>query len=73
MILPSHQIINGCVCNGLISTEPGKLIATKLSFQMNHATIWGTMMVVVVLNAMMVNAAFENALSNHIMAEHPEL
>ncbi|GFV86511.1 transposable element Tc1 transposase [Trichonephila clavipes] len=39
-----RQTIDGCVCNGLMSTEPGKLIVTKLSFQMNHASICGTMM-----------------------------
>ncbi|GFW20402.1 HTH_Tnp_Tc3_2 domain-containing protein [Trichonephila clavipes] len=34
----SRQIIVGCVCNGLMSTEPSdKLISTKMSFQMNHA------------------------------------
>ncbi|GFV98713.1 transposable element Tc1 transposase [Trichonephila clavipes] len=29
----SRQTIDGCVCNGLMSTESGKLIGTKLSFQ----------------------------------------
>ncbi|GFX38299.1 transposable element Tcb2 transposase [Trichonephila clavipes] len=33
------QIIDGCICNGLMSTVPGKLIGTKLSFQMNHASV----------------------------------
>ncbi|GFT56023.1 transposable element Tcb2 transposase [Trichonephila clavipes] len=32
---PSRQTIKGCVCNGLKSTEPGKLIGTKFSFQKN--------------------------------------
>ncbi|GFV53751.1 uncharacterized protein TNCV_4505341 [Trichonephila clavipes] len=37
----SRQIIDGCVCNGLMSTEPGKHIGIKLSFQMNHASnLW---------------------------------
>ncbi|GFX71941.1 HTH_Tnp_Tc3_2 domain-containing protein [Trichonephila clavipes] len=31
-----------CVCNGLMSTEPGKLIGTKLSFQMKSCfNMWG--------------------------------
>ncbi|GFS76623.1 transposable element Tcb2 transposase [Trichonephila clavipes] len=37
---PSRQTIDGCVFNGLMSTDPGKLIGTKLSFQRNHASIW---------------------------------
>ncbi|GFW45387.1 uncharacterized protein TNCV_4734941 [Trichonephila clavipes] len=32
---PSRQTIKGCVCNELKSTEPGKLIGTKFSFQKN--------------------------------------
>ncbi|PRD31046.1 UNVERIFIED_CONTAM: hypothetical protein NCL1_24552 [Trichonephila clavipes] len=55
---PSRQTINGCVCNALMSTEPGKLIDTKLSFQVYHASICGTMMAAFVLDAMPVNAAF---------------
>ncbi|GFW35680.1 transposable element Tcb2 transposase [Trichonephila clavipes] len=70
---PSRQTINGCFCNGLMSTEPGKLIGTKLSFQMNPASICGTMMVTFVLDTMPVNAAFQRALSNDIMALHPKL
>ncbi|GFW70325.1 HTH_Tnp_Tc3_2 domain-containing protein [Trichonephila clavipes] len=50
--------IDGCVCNGLMSTEPGKLIGTKLSFQMNHASICRTVMATFVLDAMPMNAAF---------------
>ncbi|GFV82724.1 transposable element Tcb2 transposase [Trichonephila clavipes] len=45
----SRQTIDGCVCNGLMSTKPGKLIGTKLSFQMNHASICGIMIVIFVL------------------------
>ncbi|GFW39801.1 uncharacterized protein TNCV_2419671 [Trichonephila clavipes] len=40
---PSWQNIDGYVCNGLMSKEPGKLIGTKLSFQMNHDSVCGTM------------------------------
>ncbi|GFV35166.1 transposable element Tcb2 transposase [Trichonephila clavipes] len=57
-----------CVCNGLMNTEPGKLIGTKLSFQMNHASICGTMMTAFVLDAIPVNAAFQSALSTDIVA-----
>ncbi|GFW83056.1 uncharacterized protein TNCV_4604831 [Trichonephila clavipes] len=46
-----------------MSTEPGKLIGTKLSFQMNHALICGIMLVAFVLDAMPVNSAFQSALS----------
>ncbi|GFS95235.1 putative DD41D transposase [Trichonephila clavipes] len=56
---PLRKIINGCVCNELMSTEPGKVIGTKLSFQMNHTSICGTMMAAFVLDAMPVNAAFQ--------------
>ncbi|GFY18294.1 uncharacterized protein TNCV_2047001 [Trichonephila clavipes] len=65
---PSRQIIDSCVCNGLMSTKPGKLISTKLFFQMNHASNFGNMMAVFVLDAMPVNAAFQSALSNDIVA-----
>ncbi|GFV51560.1 transposable element Tcb2 transposase [Trichonephila clavipes] len=40
----------------------------KLSFQMNHASICGTMMAAFVPDAMPVNAAFKSALSNDILA-----
>ena len=70
---PSWQTIDVSVCNGLINTEPGKLIGTKLSFQMNHASICGTMMAVCVFDTMPVNAAFQSALMNDIVAKHPEL
>ncbi|GFV83969.1 uncharacterized protein TNCV_1479711 [Trichonephila clavipes] len=65
---PSRQTIDGCVCNGLMSTEPGKLIDIKLSFQMNHASICGTIMTAFVLDAMPANAALQSALSNDIVA-----
>ncbi|GFX16724.1 uncharacterized protein TNCV_4187001 [Trichonephila clavipes] len=54
---PSWQTIDGYVYNGVISTEPGKLIGTKLSFQMNHASICGAMMAAFMLDAMPVNTA----------------
>ncbi|GFU63942.1 HTH_Tnp_Tc3_2 domain-containing protein [Trichonephila clavipes] len=66
--IPSRQTIDGYVCNGLMSTEPGKLIGTKLSFQMNHASICRTMMAASMLDSMPVNVAFQNALSNDIVA-----
>ncbi|GFU99136.1 uncharacterized protein TNCV_1228501 [Trichonephila clavipes] len=62
----SRQTIDGCVCNGLMSPEPGKLIGTKLSFQINHASICGTMMAKFLLDSMPLNAAFQSA------AVHPE-
>ncbi|GFX99273.1 transposable element Tcb2 transposase [Trichonephila clavipes] len=65
---PSRQTNDGCVCNGLMSTEPGKLIGIKVSFQMNQASICGTMMAAFMLEAMLVNAAFQSALSNNIVA-----
>ncbi|GFW46379.1 transposable element Tcb2 transposase [Trichonephila clavipes] len=65
---PSRQTIYGCVCNGLLSTEPGKLIGTNLSFPMNHASISGTLMVAFVLDTMPVNAAFQGVLSNDVVA-----
>ncbi|GFX87173.1 uncharacterized protein TNCV_2059441 [Trichonephila clavipes] len=65
---PSRQTIDGCVSSGLMSTEPGKLIGTKLSFQMNHASICGTMKATFVLDAMLLNAALQSVLSNDIGA-----
>ncbi|GFT22410.1 transposable element Tcb2 transposase [Trichonephila clavipes] len=50
--VPLRQSIDGCVCGGLTSTEPDKLIGTKLSFQMNYASICGIMMAPFVLDAM---------------------
>ncbi|GFY07207.1 HTH_Tnp_Tc3_2 domain-containing protein [Trichonephila clavipes] len=64
----SRRSIDGCVCNGLMSIGPGKLIGTKLSFQMIHASICGFMMAAFVLDAMPVNAAFQSALSNDFVA-----
>ncbi|GFW55738.1 transposable element Tcb2 transposase [Trichonephila clavipes] len=65
---PLRQTIDGCVCNGLMSTEPGKLIGTNLSFQMKHGSIFGTMRAAFVLDAMPVNAAVHSELSNDIVA-----
>ncbi|GFW11546.1 uncharacterized protein TNCV_3810651 [Trichonephila clavipes] len=45
-----------------MSTEPGKLIGIKLSFQVNHASI---RMATFVLDAMPVSAAFQSVLSNN--------
>ena len=56
-----------------MSTEPGKLIGTKLTFQMNHASICETTMATFVLDTMPVNAAFQSMLSNNILAQHSEL
>ena len=58
-----------------MSTEHGKLIGIKLSFQMNHASICGIMMTAFVLDqrSMLVNAAFLMALSVDIVAEQSEL
>ncbi|GFY32488.1 transposable element Tcb2 transposase [Trichonephila clavipes] len=64
---PSRQTIDGCICNGLMSTELGKLIGTKLSFQMNHASICVTIMAAFVLDPMSVNTAFQNVISNYIV------
>ncbi|GFW58811.1 HTH_Tnp_Tc3_2 domain-containing protein [Trichonephila clavipes] len=63
----SQQTNDGCVCNGLLSTEPGRLIGTKLFFQMNHTLSCRTMMAAFVLEAISVNAAFQSALSNDIL------
>ncbi|GFV85547.1 uncharacterized protein TNCV_3773711 [Trichonephila clavipes] len=63
----SRQTIDGYVCNGLMSTEPGKQIGPKLSLHMKHASICETMIAVFVLDAMPVNAAFQSALSNDIL------
>ncbi|GFV14635.1 transposable element Tc1 transposase [Trichonephila clavipes] len=37
---PSRQSIDGCVCNGLMSTEPGKMIGTKLSSDESRFNLW---------------------------------
>ncbi|GFY12303.1 uncharacterized protein TNCV_284061 [Trichonephila clavipes] len=67
------QTIDDCVSNGLMSTEPSKLIGTKMSFQMNHDSICENMMTAFVLYAMPVNATFQGVLSNDTVAYHPEL
>ncbi|GFT45077.1 transposable element Tcb1 transposase [Trichonephila clavipes] len=66
---PSWQTINGCVCNGLMSTVAGKLIITKLSFQMNHPSICGTMMAAFVLRG----HASEHCLPECVMERHSGL
>ena len=70
---PSLHIIGGYVSIGLMITDPGKLIRTILSFQMNHDSICGTTKAAFMVDAMPINAAFQSALSNDIVAEHPEL
>ena len=52
---PSLQTFDGCVCNWLMSTDPDKLIATKLSFQMNDCR---SMMNAFVLDTMLGNVVF---------------
>ncbi|GFS48007.1 uncharacterized protein TNCV_3599511 [Trichonephila clavipes] len=66
--IPSRQTIDGYVCNVLMSTEPDELIGTKLAFQRNPASICGIMMAAFVLEAMTMNTALQNALSNDIVA-----
>ncbi|GFW42256.1 hypothetical protein TNCV_1207111 [Trichonephila clavipes] len=51
----SQKTIDVCISNGLINTEPGRLIGNKLSFLMNPALICGTMMAAFFLDAMPVN------------------
>ncbi|GFX87698.1 transposable element Tc1 transposase [Trichonephila clavipes] len=63
--IPLTANIDGCICNGLMSTEPGKLIGTKF-FQINHASICVTM-----IAAMPVSNAFQSALSNDILRRTP--
>ncbi|GFT10375.1 hypothetical protein TNCV_3736011 [Trichonephila clavipes] len=67
-VLMSGQTIYCCFCNAVMSTEPDKLICTKLSFQMNHASICGTTMATCLLDALPGNAAFQIVLSNDIVA-----
>ncbi|GFV57869.1 transposable element Tcb2 transposase [Trichonephila clavipes] len=43
-----------------------ELIGIKLTFPMNHVSIWGTMMAAFMVDAMPVNAAFLSALSDDI-------
>ena len=54
-----------------MSTETVKLIDAKLSFQMNHASIWEIIMAA--LDAMPFKTAFQSALSNNLIDEQPEL
>ncbi|GFV87082.1 HTH_Tnp_Tc3_2 domain-containing protein [Trichonephila clavipes] len=65
--IPSRSTIDGCVCNRLMGPEPDRLIGTK-SFHMNPVPICGTMIAAFVLDAMTVNAAFQNALSYDTVA-----
>ncbi|GFW10671.1 hypothetical protein TNCV_4917901 [Trichonephila clavipes] len=68
-----RQTIDDCVCNRLMSTDPGKRSSTKLSFQENHASTCETMKAAFVLDSMPVIAAFQRALSNDTVALYPEL
>ncbi|GFT13213.1 hypothetical protein TNCV_4076711 [Trichonephila clavipes] len=65
--LPLRQTINGFIGNGLMSTEPGKLIGSMLSFQLNHASVCENWMAALVLDDMSVNATFQSALSSDIV------
>ncbi|GFW10694.1 transposable element Tcb2 transposase [Trichonephila clavipes] len=56
-----------------MSTDPGKRISNKLSFQKNHASICGNKLVAFVLDAKPVKAAFQSMLSNDIVTLHPKL
>ena len=55
------------------STEPGKMIGTKMSFQVNYSSVCGTIVAAIVLDAMPVNDILHNALSNDKVAECLEL
>ncbi|GFU02784.1 transposable element Tcb2 transposase [Trichonephila clavipes] len=57
---PSQKIMDDCVCNGLMNTEPSQLIGNKLPFLTNSALICGNMMAAFVLDAMTVNSAFQS-------------
>ncbi|GFW88578.1 uncharacterized protein TNCV_828471 [Trichonephila clavipes] len=70
---PSRQTIDSCVGNGVMNTEPGGLIGNKLFFLTNPALICGTTMAAFVLDAMPVNAPFQNTLSNVILDKHPDI
>ncbi|GFV14249.1 transposable element Tcb2 transposase [Trichonephila clavipes] len=56
--------------NALMSTELGEQICTKFVFsdESNHASICGTMLTAFMLDAVPVNAAYQSALSNDIVA-----
>ena len=71
-MIPLRQTIDDCVCNGLMNTETGKLVDTKLSFQMNQTSIGGAMMSTFMLDAIPVNADFQSAFSNDSVAKRPE-
>ena len=46
-----------------VKAEPGKVIGVKLYFLMNHVSVCGTMMAAFVLDAILINATFQSALS----------
>ena len=50
--IPLTQTIDGCICNGLMSTEPAKLIGKSLSLQMNQASICEILVSAFMLDAM---------------------
>ncbi|GFV87981.1 hypothetical protein TNCV_782611 [Trichonephila clavipes] len=56
-------------CNELMNVEPGGLIGNALSFLKNPSVISKSMMEALMLDAVAVNAAFQSALSNVIVAE----
>ncbi|GFW42786.1 transposable element Tcb2 transposase [Trichonephila clavipes] len=64
-----------CVCNELMSTELGTLNDTKLSFQMNHASICGIMMAAFMLDAMPDKARshVEKTVRDFCSAQHMQL
>ena len=64
----SGQTNDGYLCNGLMSTEPGAPIGTKMIFQMNRTSNSRTMMAAL-LDASPVKATFQIALSNSIVVE----
>ena len=56
-----------------MNTKLSMMVGTKLSFQMNDAFTCWTMMAVFGFDTMPVNTAFQSALSNDIVVEHPGL
>ena len=69
----TRQTIDSYVCSCHMSTELGKVIVTKLSFQKNPISICGSMMSVFLLAAVPVIATFKSALSNDIVAKNQEI
>ena len=70
---PLGQTTDGCVYNRFINTDLSTLIRTKLSFQMNLASICVTIMAAFLFDAMMVNGSLQSVLTNDIVAEQPVL